>query len=251
MGQCRASVLLAVAAFPAFVASMVPEDELIDKIIVPFCECTDASIRGCWGITEPDHGSDTLLPGYPSFCDPTIGANCRITSDGDSWIVNGQKSSWVSGGTIATHCALYCQVDPTAGHAGGGIFVVPLDLPGVSKGKPLNKLGQRDLNQGEIFFDNVRIPKSFMIAPPEAYESMLEITLSTTTALMGVLGAGIARAAFDEALTVCQGTGSRRKAAYRIHTREDDPVSHAEKSRNQPPDEPGLLSIQPKYIDSG
>jgi len=44
------------------------------------------------------------------------------------------------------------------------ICIVPLDLPGVTKGKPLNKLGQRDLNQGEIFFDNVRIPQSHVIA---------------------------------------------------------------------------------------
>jgi alkylation response protein AidB-like acyl-CoA dehydrogenase len=179
---------------------MVPEDEIVENIIVPYCECRDGSIRGCWGITEPDHGSDTLVPGYPSFRDPEIRANCRVVLDGDEWVLNGQKSSWVSGGTIATHCALYCQVDPSMGHSGGGIFVVPLDLPGVSKGKPLNKLGQRDLNQGEIFFDNVRFPKSYLVAGPDAYEAMLEITLSATTALMGALGTGIARAAFEESL---------------------------------------------------
>jgi len=77
---------------------------------------------------------------------------------------------------------------------------MPLDLPGVKKGAPLNKMGQRDLNQGEIFFDNVRVPSKYLIAGPEAYEAMLEIVLSTTTAMMGVFGTGVARAAFDEAL---------------------------------------------------
>jgi alkylation response protein AidB-like acyl-CoA dehydrogenase len=86
------------------------------------------------------------------------------------------------------------------GHAGGMICVVPLDLPGVSKGKPLNKLGQRDLNQGEIFFDNVRIPQSYVIGGADAYEALLEIVLSTTTAFMGYASAGLARAAFEEAL---------------------------------------------------
>jgi alkylation response protein AidB-like acyl-CoA dehydrogenase len=86
------------------------------------------------------------------------------------------------------------------GHAGTGIFIVPLNVPGVAKGKPLNKIGQRDLNQGEIYFDNVRIPKHYMIAGPDAFEPMLEIVLSATTAFMGLLGTGIARAAFDEAL---------------------------------------------------
>ena len=200
-GSSGLGVQLAVAAFPAFMASMVPEDEMVENIIVPFCECKDGSIRGCWGITEPDHGSDTLLPGYPSFRDPNIPANCRARQEGNEWVISGQKSAWVSGGTIATHCALFCQADPSMGHAGGGLFVVPLDLPGVSRGKPLNKMGQRDLNQGEIFFEDVRIPASYLVAGPEAYEAMLEITLSATTCLMGALGTGIARAAFEEALT--------------------------------------------------
>jgi alkylation response protein AidB-like acyl-CoA dehydrogenase len=118
----------------------------------------------------------------------------------DEWVINGQKSAWVSGATIATHCALFAMVDQSMGHAGSGIFIVPLTLPGVAKGKPLNKMGQRDLNQGEIYFDNVRIPKKYMITGPDAFEPMLEIVLSATTAFMANLGTGIARAAFEEAL---------------------------------------------------
>ena len=199
-GSVGLAVAIGVASFPSFGASMVAEDDLIEKIIVPFCECKDASIVGCWGITEPDHGSDTIIPHYPSFSDPNIKAQCKAQLDGDEYVVNGQKSAWVSCGTVATHCALFCQIDPSMGHAGGGIFAMPLDLPGVNKGAPLRKIGQRDLNQGEIFFDNVRVPKEYLIAGPEAYEALLEITLSATTALMGVFGTGLARAAFEEAL---------------------------------------------------
>jgi len=199
-GSFGLAVALAVASFPAFAASLVAEDELIDKFIVPFCECRDASIIGCWGITEPDHGSDTLMPFYPSFSDPNIKAQCRARKDGDEWVISGQKSAWVSCGTIATHSALFCQSDASKGHAGGMVCIVPLDLPGVSKGRPLNKLGQRDLNQGEIFFDNVRIPNSYVVGGADAYEALLEIVLSATTAIMGNLSAGLARAAFEEAL---------------------------------------------------
>lgn len=200
-GSMGLSVALAVASFPAFLACMAPEEELIENIIVPFCECRDASIIGCWGITEPDHGSDTLIPGHPSFHNPEIKAQCHARQDGDEWVIEGQKAAWVSCGTIATHTALFCTIDNSMGLAGGGIAIVPLDLPGVSKGEPLNKIGQRDLNQGELFFDNVRIPKSYMVVEPDAYEPMLELTLSATTALMGTLGTGCARAAFEEALT--------------------------------------------------
>jgi acyl-CoA dehydrogenase len=199
-GSVGLTVALGVAAFPSFGASLVAEDALIEKIIEPFCACKDASIVGCWGITEPDHGSDTLLPFFPTFSDSKIKAQCLARLDGDEYVISGQKSAWVSCGTVSTHCALFCQADPSMGHAGGAIFAMPLNLPGVSKGAPLNKLGQRDLNQGEIFFDNVRVSKDYLIAGPEAYEALLEITLSATTALMGIFAAGIARAALDETL---------------------------------------------------
>jgi alkylation response protein AidB-like acyl-CoA dehydrogenase len=86
------------------------------------------------------------------------------------------------------------------GSAGGGICVVPLDIPGVSKGKPLNKLGQRALNQGEIYFDEARVPADYMLVDQESYESMLDITLSTANAGMGAIFTGSARAAYEEAL---------------------------------------------------
>lgn len=199
-GSVGLTVDLVVAAFPAYMASMVPTEEMIDDIIVPFCECRDGKIAGCWAITEPMHGSDTLLPGYPSFRDPGIGADCTATLDGDHYIINGQKAAWVSGAPYASHAALFCQVDQSQGHAGGALILVPLDLPGVKRGAPLEKMGQRDDPQGEIYFDNVRVPAKYLVFGADAYEPMLEIVLSATTVLMGVLAVGIGRAAFEEAL---------------------------------------------------
>ncbi|MBC2715648.1 MAG: acyl-CoA/acyl-ACP dehydrogenase [Desulfobacteraceae bacterium] len=199
-GSVGLTVGLGVAGFFAFGGTLTGEDYLVDNFVTPFCECTDASIVGCWGITEPDHGSDTVMPGHPIFSDPNIKGQCRAKLDGDEYVINGQKAAWVSMGTVATHCFLFCQMDPSMGFAGSGIFTIPLDLPGVSKGAPLNKIGQRDLNQGEIFFDNVRVPKDCLIVGPEAYEVFLETTLSLTTASMGLYSIGIARAAMEEAL---------------------------------------------------
>jgi alkylation response protein AidB-like acyl-CoA dehydrogenase len=199
-GSVGLAVALTVACFPAYMSCLNPQGDLVDKVIAPFCACRDASLVGCWGVTEPDHGSDTLMTNHPVFHDPSIKGQCRATLQGDQWVINGQKASWVSCGTVATHCALFCAIDATMGLSGGGIAIVPLNLPGVSKGEPLNKLGQRDLNQGEIFFDNVRIPKSYMLVGPDLYEAMVERTLATTTALMGMLGTGIARAALEESL---------------------------------------------------
>ena len=199
-GSVEFALSLGVSCFPAFFASMVPTDRMIDEIIEPFCQCSDASIVGCWGITEPDHGTDTLAPFTPEFSDPAISGQTLARKDGNEWVITGQKAAWVSNGTIATHCLLYPTIDPSMGMAGGGICVVPLDLPGVKKGRPLDKLGQRALNQGEIYFDEVRIPEEFMLVDPESYEAMLDVTLSTANAGMGALFVGVARAAYEEAL---------------------------------------------------
>lgn len=199
-GSVDFAIGLGVSCFPAFFASMVPSERLIAEIIEPFCACRDARIIGCWGITEPAHGSDTLRPFTPQFRDPRITGQVTARRDGGGWVVEGQKAAWVSNGTVATHALLYLTIDPSQGMAGGGICIVPLNLPGVRKGAPLDKLGQRALNQGEIFFDGVRIPGEYMLVDPESYESMLDITLSTANAAMGALFVGVARAAYEEAL---------------------------------------------------
>ena len=200
-GSVEFALGLGVSCFPAFFASMVPSDRLINEIIEPFCRCSDASLVGCWGITEPDHGTDTLSPFTPDFSDAAISGQTLARKEGHEWIIDGQKAAWVSNGTIATHCLLYPTIDPSMGMAGGGICIVPLDLPGVKKGRPLDKLGQRALNQGEIYFDGVRIPEEFMLVDPESYEAMLDVTLSTANAGMGALFVGVARAAYEEALS--------------------------------------------------
>ncbi|MFH1984187.1 MAG: acyl-CoA dehydrogenase family protein [Pseudomonadota bacterium] len=199
-GSVDFAIGLGISCFPAFFASMVPSDRLIEEIIEPFCSCTDASIIGCWGITEPDHGTDTLCPFTPAFADPNISGQTRARLDGDEYVIDGQKAAWVSNGTIATHCLLYPTIDAAKGMAGGGICIVPLDLPGVKKGRPLDKMGQRALNQGEIFFDGVRVPREYMLVDAESYEAMLDVTLSTANAAMGALFVGVARAAYEEAL---------------------------------------------------
>jgi len=186
-------------SFEAAVA-MEGSEEDIKNFTIPYTSCTDGSYIGSWAITEPDHGSDTVMPLYPSFRDPKIGSNCRARLDGDEWVITGQKSAWCSNGTLANHIFLMCQIDSSMGHAGSGMFMFSLDRPGVAKGKPWNKLGCRDYNQGEIFFDQVRVPKNALVVGPENYEAALAGHLSMTTPMVGVWATGLARAGFEEAL---------------------------------------------------
>lgn len=199
-GSSDLTIALGVCCFPAFLASMVPTDFLVEDIIVPYCDDTEGKFTGCWAITEPEHGSDTLACTTAQFKNPSISGSVTARREGDKWVINGQKAAWVSMGTVATHAAVYLTIDPSMGMAGGGICIVPLDLPGVSRGKPLDKLGKRALNQGEIFFDNVRVPAEYMLIEEDSYEAILDITLATANAYMSAVFTGVARAAYEEAL---------------------------------------------------
>lgn len=169
------------------------------ELIARHCDPSRLEI-GCWALTEPDHGSDTVASPDAYFSDPSRRPNCVARRDGDDWVVTGQKAAWVSNGSIATVAVLFCAVDEGDGIAGGGVFVVPTDLPGVVRPRPLDKLGQRSLNQGEIVFDGVRLPADHMVVGPDFYPLALEAMLGHANAAMGQLFVGVARAAFEMAV---------------------------------------------------
>ena len=194
-GDSGLAVSLSVSSMPRLFARMSGDAELAER----YCAENSEEI-GCWAITEPDHGSDSLAFDQPHFSDEAVRANCIAHKEGDEWVIRGQKAAWVSNGTIATAATLFCTTDPSQGFKGGGVAIVPLDLPGVSRGKPLDKIGQRALNQGEIFFDEVRIPASYMVINADAYPFVIESVLAMANAFMGTTFAGVARAAFEHAL---------------------------------------------------
>lgn len=162
------------------------------------------SMLGCWGITEPDHGTDSVDSNRMIFHpNGKYGRpGCVATLSGDDVIVNGQKSAWVSNGTIADVCVLYCAADTGSGvdTQNGYVVLVPMDAKGVSRGKALDKLGLRALNQGEIFFDNVRLPRDHVLAGPDKFQEALNIILTLANAAMGAIFMGVARAAYEMAL---------------------------------------------------
>jgi alkylation response protein AidB-like acyl-CoA dehydrogenase len=194
-GDAGLAIGLGVSGFHKLFAQMSGRPPLIDR----FGQPGNRDI-GCWAVTEPDHGSDVLTVTEKHFGDPTLRPNCVARRDGDDFVIDGQKSAWVSNGTIATVATLFCTIDPSRGLRGGGVCLVPLDLRGVSRGKPLDKLGQRALNQGEIYFDAVRIPAEFMIVGPEAYAMVVETVLTLANASMGAIFVGLGRAALEHAL---------------------------------------------------
>lgn len=202
-GGSGLSISLGVTSMPFRFAALTGNPDLMRDLVMPFVSDKEGKYIGCWCATEPDHGSDAIL--YSGeHARPDIHLNCSARLDGDEWVINGQKSAWVSNGTIATHTLAFLCVDPSKGMDGTGIAVIPLDSPGVTRGKPLNKMGQRALNQGEIFFDDVRIPRHYMLAEPGRIEGAGDMTLAAANAGMSTTFSGVARAAFEEAMSYAE-----------------------------------------------
>jgi alkylation response protein AidB-like acyl-CoA dehydrogenase len=200
-GSAEFAANFAVTGFPFAAVAGTGDAALIEEFVAPFVADREARFVGCWAITEPAHGSDHFLAAGSQFHDAAISAEVTARRDGDSYVINGQKAAWVSNGTIATHAVVYLSLQPDMGMAGGGTAIIPLHLPGVSKGEPLDKMGQRGLNQGGIVFRDVRIPTRYMLlSDPAQYAAGLETTLSLTGAAMGAVFTGVARAAYEEAL---------------------------------------------------
>ncbi len=194
------AISLSVSIFP-FIFAMLSPDPEVQNWTRQYCDDTEAKLIGCWAITEPDHGSDWIWFEGEHSSDPRCAPSVRAVPDGDDFIINGQKSAWVSDANIASHAALFLTLDPSKGMEGCGLAAVPLGLPGITKGKPLDKMGQRPLNQGEIFFDNVRIPKGMMVIQDPALHNMaLGAVLCGANGAMGNIWVGTAQSALDEAL---------------------------------------------------
>ncbi len=193
-GDSGFAIAFGAGSFPSSLAAGTGNKEIIAQF--------PGNKLGCWAITEPDHGSDML-----DFDDRVLVAggergtpNCIARPDGNEYVITGQKSAWVSNGTIANAAALFTAIEMPNGDIGGGVFLVPLDLEGVSRGKATDKIGQRALNQGEIFFDGVRVPPAYLVVPPEAYRTHTQMTLASANTGMGTTFAGVARSAFELAL---------------------------------------------------
>lgn len=194
-GDAGLAISLGVGGFQRFFAPLTGDGELIQRFAAP-----ESTAIGCWAITEPDHGSDSLAFSEPHFGDAAVRPNCIAKKDGDDYVISGQKAAWVSNGSIADVACLFLTIDGDQGFKGGGVAVVPLDLPGVTKGRTLDKLGQRPLPQGEIYFDEVRIPARWMVAGKDSYLFTVEMVLGLANAHMGSTFSGLSRAAYELAL---------------------------------------------------
>jgi glutaryl-CoA dehydrogenase len=104
---------------------------------------------GCFGLTEPDHGSD-----------PASMATRATRTAGGDWLLTGAKL-WITNAPVADLAVVWARTpDGIAG------FLVPMDAPGVTTREIRHKLSLRASSTGEIVLDEVRLPAGARL--PEA-----------------------------------------------------------------------------------
>ena len=101
-------------------------------------------------VSEPHAGSDVSA------------IKTNAIKDGDDYIINGTKM-WITNSTQADFICLLANTSDNGPHTNKSLIIVPMDLPGISLSKKLNKLGMRSSDTAQIFFDDVRVPQRYLI----------------------------------------------------------------------------------------
>jgi glutaryl-CoA dehydrogenase len=127
---------------------------------------------GCFGLTEPDHGSDPA------------GMTTHARRDGDDYVLTGGKM-WITNAPVAEVGVVWARVDE--GITG---FVVPMHSPGVSVREVTRKMSLRASSTGEIVLDGVRLPAAARLPGARGLKAPLScLTEARYGIVWGALGA--------------------------------------------------------------
>ncbi|MFD8920284.1 acyl-CoA dehydrogenase family protein [Streptomyces sp. NPDC059569] len=144
-------------------------------------------IIGCFGLTEPDHGSDPA------------GMRTHAKRDGTDWVLNGRKM-WITNGSVAGVAVVWARTDESSA-AGPSIrgFLVPAGTPGFSAPEITHKWSLRASVTSELVLDDVRLPADAVL--PEAMGLRGPLSCLSHARYGIVWGSmGAARASFEAAL---------------------------------------------------
>lgn len=105
---------------------------------------------GAFGLTEPGAGSDVAA------------MSTVAVLDGDHYVINGQKT-WISLCDAADHFIVFAYTDKSQKHHGISAFIVERTMEGFSSKAIKGKYGIKSGNTGELFFENMRVPKENLL----------------------------------------------------------------------------------------
>jgi alkylation response protein AidB-like acyl-CoA dehydrogenase len=149
----------------------------------------------CFAMTEPAGGCD--IENLPLQHGRTI--KTRAVADGDEWVINGAKRFPSSAGVSSLYCVV-CQTDVGKGEEGIALIYVPSGVKGLSFGKFEVKAGMQADRNADIYFDDVRVPRSYRAAGPGRDAELLKTNLTVGRVASAASAVGCARGAFEEVL---------------------------------------------------
>jgi glutaryl-CoA dehydrogenase (non-decarboxylating) len=121
---------------------------------------------------------------------------------GDHWLINGSKT-WISNAADADVLIYYAYTDKSAGTKGLSAFVIePKNFEGI-KTSDLEKLGSHCSPTGEMFLDNVKVPKENILGKPGDGAKIVFSSLNHTRLSAAAGGVGLAQACLDVATKYC------------------------------------------------
>jgi glutaryl-CoA dehydrogenase len=147
-------------------------------------EMAKGKIIGCFGLTEPDHGSN---PG---------GMRTVAIDDGDSWVLNGTKR-WITNGNLSQVALVWAKVGGHEGEVRG--FLVPTETKGFEAQIIHKKMSLRASVTSELILEDVRIKKDALLPNVRGMKGPLSCLSSARFGIAwGVIGA--MQACFESAL---------------------------------------------------
>jgi acyl-CoA dehydrogenase len=147
----------------------------------------DAPIICSFGLTEPDAGSDV--------------ARLKTTAErrGDEYVLNGSKT-FITNAGHAAWTVVFAKTDPTKGHRGLSAFIVPMDTPGVTIEKHLDKMGQRATDTSAFSLQDVVVPAANRLGEEGDGFKIAMTTLDFTRPGTAAGAVGVAQAAYEYAV---------------------------------------------------
>lgn len=160
--------------------------EYLPKII-------SGDLRGCFALTEPDTGSDAA----------SITTHAELDPSGEHWVLNGHKAL-ISGVDVADFMMTVVRTGPPEPKKYSNMTILMVDrtLPGVEYRK-IEKMGSKAIGLFEIFFDDVRVPRSMVIGSEQAVGTgwaQMWNSLDMERIMVATLYAATARRALDDAV---------------------------------------------------
>ncbi|MFT4614901.1 MAG: acyl-CoA dehydrogenase, partial [Bacteroidia bacterium] len=144
-------------------------------------------VLGALAMTEPGAGSDVQ------------GIRTSAVKDGNEWVLNGSKI-FITNGMMAELVIVAAITDPGKGAKGTSLFLVDASLPGYSRGKKIEKIGQHTSDTALLFFEDMRLPESALLG--EINKGFAIMMTELPRERLGIAGLAVAAAEGALELTI-------------------------------------------------